>query len=117
MEKEELETWIAKIAKKGVAPIDNDDISYLYGEKKVEATEMNYTRDKGQLQEIKILLKTKFAQCQRFILNITGDTVTVKDVNDLCNCFSPMTERKEVLWGYEVDPSKKNTTVLIVGSY
>ncbi|MCQ2217981.1 MAG: hypothetical protein MJZ33_05790 [Paludibacteraceae bacterium] len=116
MERQELEKWIAKIEKKGISSIDNDDLSYLYGEQSVEATEMNYTREKSQLQEIKFLLKTKFSQCKRFILNVKGNGATVKDVNDLCNCFNPM-EGKEVMWGYGEDPNKTQPTVLIVGSY
>ena len=116
MERKELEKWIAKIEKKGISSIDNDDVSYLYGEQSVEAAEMSYNRETTQLQEIKRLLKTRFAQCKRFILNVKGRGVTVKDVNDLCNCFGPM-EGKEVLWGYGEDPNKEQTTVLSVGSY
>lgn len=117
MEKKELNSWVEKIAKNGIVSIDDDDIMYLFSEKVVEASELNYEGEKVRLQEIKDLLATKYDKCKRFVLNVKGANLQVTDVNDICNCFSPMIDESNFIWGYEIDPSEMDTKVLIIGSY
>lgn len=64
MEKEELNLWMAKIAKSGLVSNDDDVMMYLKNEKFVEVSELNYQGEKNELQEIKDLLSTKFNHCK-----------------------------------------------------
>jgi len=118
MEKEELNLWMAKIAKSGLVSNDDDVMMYLKNEKFVEVSELNYQGEKNELQEISDLLSTKFNHCKRFIINMKGAHLKVSDVNNICNCFSPkMGGDANVIWDYDMDPSIKDTKVLIIGSY